>query len=446
MVLMDRPSRGRSERCTRHKSRMRWALAFTPVLLGLYLFSLHPAQAQTPTPTAIGSDWKVTIGQFDVSRYPDVTVYLNVTNARGEQVEGLQHGDFIVTEDGRLVALTGFAGVGEKRPVDIVYVFDITASMNEEIEGVVQTSLQFADELQRKGRDYRLGLVTFDDQVRQVQRTDNTLSVDAAEFKGWVSALTAGGGDMEPENDYAALHRALEMNFRKDAQIVFILITDAPAHRHGDPADSGVTFDDPKLDLEPTLKALKDKGVAVYAIAPDLDTFRKLAEGTGGRLYDIRSNPDFTGLVADIGRTLANQYRLTYRSPRPTYDGTRRNVQVRVGSASAGEVYAEQHLLTVRSNCLMGMLCLAPLLAALLALPAVRAGNRLLNRNAPSAEPAPSAVPGSQMDRKAYDISGANEAPAGPGSRDETIERRCPNCGQPLRREARFCNRCGSPV
>lgn len=400
------------------------------------------ARAQTPAP----EDWTVTIGQFDASKYPEITLYLNVADGAGRQVTDLKQEDFFITEDGRAVAITGFAGLSENRPVDIVFVFDTTASMAEEIAGVVRTSLAFADELERKGRDYRLGLVTFSDAVLQVNRPDLSLTDHASEFKEWVSKLVADGGDGEPENDYAAIHRAIEMNFRPQAQIVLILITDAPVHRYGDPPDGGAAFDDPNLDLKPTLDRLKAKGASVYAVAPAFAEFTSLASETGGRFYDIHQNPDFISLINEIGQTLANQYRITYRSPRPTYDGTRRNVQVLVGGAQARKIYAEQHLLNVQSNCLVGLLCLLPLMFALVAPMAGRIAWRWIQPTSPASQ----ATPNFNGEKAVLPAAIAtNVAPVGgegigqpPAPEENPMS--CPNCGQAARPGARFCSRCGA--
>lgn len=400
------------------------------------------ARAQTPPPEG----WTVTIGQFDASKYPEITLYLNVADSAGQQVTDLKQEDFFVTEDGQAVTITGFAGLNENRPVDIVFVFDTTASMSEEIAGVVRTSLTFADELERKGRDYRLGLVTFSDVVLQVNRPDHSLTDRASEFKEWASKLTADGGDGEPENDYAAIHRALEMNFRPQAQIVLILITDAPVHRFGDPPDGGTTFDDPNLELKPTLDSLKARGASVYAVAPAFAEFTSLTSETGGRFYDIHQNPDFTGLINEIGQMLANQYRITYRSPRPTYDGTRRNVQVLVGGAQARKMYAEQHLLNVQSNCLIGLLCLLPLTFALIAPMAVRMVWRWIQPAPPASQIAPisngeNVVPPAAIVTNAapVGVEGLGQPPA-----PEEIQVICPNCSQVARQGARFCSRCGA--
>lgn len=415
------------------------------VMLSLLMSSLWgalSAHAQTPTPQT----WTVTIGQFDVSKYPEITLYLNVTDAGGQQVKHLKREDFYVTEDGTPVAITAFAGVSESRPVDIVFVFDTTASMNEEIVGLVNTSLTFADLLVQRGRDYRLGLVTFGDEVLQVQRPDNTLTASAQEFKDWVSALRADGGQWEPENDYAALQRALQMQFRNGTQIVLILITDAPIHRYGDPPDSGVVFDDPKIDLQPTLDRVKEKGAAIYAIAPDLPEFTRLTVESSGRLYNIRTNPDFGGLVEEIGTTLANQYRITYRSPRPTYDGTRRDVRVLVGAAEARKAYAEQHLLNVQSNCLVGFLCLIPLLAALLLPPLGRALWRLANPvSAPVSGPS-SPTPPASPQPSGVTPQQAVPPPPTPPTEQAVGMARCPQCGGAVRSGAKFCNWCGAPL
>ena len=70
------------------------------------------------------------------------------------------------------------------------------------------------------------------------------------------------------------------------------------------------------------------------------------------------------------GTTIAQQYRIVYKSPRPTYDGTRRNIVVNVGGGSGapdstgGGAYVEQHLVNFKSNILIAIVLLLPLLVA----------------------------------------------------------------------------------
>jgi hypothetical protein len=421
-----------------------------------------PAVAQGTLP----KDLQISIAQFDASAYPNITIYVNVKDSAGNFVTNLQKDVFKVTEDGQSVEIVEFAGIGEKRLVDIVYVFDTTGSMSEEIDGVIRTSKSFADELQSKGRDYRLGLVTFGDVVLQVYRSDNALTNSADEFKGWVSSLTASGGDDDPENDYGAIKRATEMQFRNEAQKIFILITDAPPHHYGDAADGGHAFDDPDLDNRRIIDMLKGKSISIYAVTPNYNEFTTLASETRGSFYDIKSNPNFTGIIEQIGSTIANQYRITYRSPRPTYDGTRRDVKITVGESGISTAYAEQHLLNVESNLLVGLLCMLPLLAAVV----IPFGGQILLRSmrarTPAAEqvsqpgmgsapagggPVGAAMPVEYMPPLPPAAPPAPAIPSGgyaptppPAAAAGCVA--CPNCGCALKPNARFCPACGQAL
>jgi VWFA-related protein len=460
------------------------------------------AFAQTATPT----DYKVTIGQFDTSKYPEITIYVNVTDSSGKNVTNLKQDDFSVTEDSEKVTIVNYAGIGQSRPVDIVYVFDTTGSMANEINGVIQTSIAFADGLKTKGRDYRLGLVTFADIVLTVNRQDDTLTDDAEEFKRWVSSLKAEGGDADPENDYGAIKRASQMKFRDGAQKILILITDAPPHHYNDQADGGHLFDDSDLDNKRILDLLKSKNISVYAVTPDFSEFITLATDSGGKFYDLNKNPNFTGLIEVIGQTIANQYRITYKSPRPTYDGTRRDVTVTVGGKVATQEYSEKHLLNVQSNCLIGLLCMVPLMAALVIPLAGQALLGYLRKRSGAGTPGVTSATGAGMGRpsqeKAPGISyqpplpseiaqppmpPAPPLPVYPGSPNPipqvavqqpapaaihgpippvplseaaypgplkgsaapqplAVPLICQNCGRALKSTARFCPGCGHPV
>lgn len=420
MLILQKTNRrsGTAFSIRRLPSVLGWLLLLVAVVGWL---SADQAVAQTEVP----EDLVITISQFDTSKYPEITLYVNVKDGTGKHVTNLTRSDFSVSEDDKAVEMVDFAGEGQARLVDIVYVFDTTGSMSEEIKGVIRTSLAFADQLVSKGRDYRLGLVTFSDQVLQVYRQDDALSDQAEEFKGWVSGLKAEGGDGDPENAYGAIKRAAQMKYRDGAQKIIILITDAPPHKYGDADDGGQRFDDPDLSSTRILDLLKGKGISVYAVTPAYTEFTTLAADSGGQFYDLKVNPDFTSMIEEIGETLANQYRITYRSPRPTYDGTRRDVTVKVGEKAATKEYSEKHLLTIQSNCLVGLLCLTPLLGALVIPLAGKAALKYLQA------------------RSAGEVPPAAAPPSLVRPEEMSPPQACPKCGNLLRSGAKFCNACG---
>jgi Ca-activated chloride channel homolog len=373
--------------------------------------------------------YAVSLAQVDTTRYPSITLYVNVRDASGNSVGGLSKDQFRITEDGALVEIKEFAGTGESRIVDIVFVFDTTISMDDEIEGVKRTCIAFAQKLKDQRRDYRLGLVAFGDEIRGVYKSSGDLTDNAEEFQGWISSLRATGGAGSSENDFAALKQASQMKFRANTQKIFILITDAPSHHFGDSPDSGVRFDDPDLTVERATAILKENAVTLYAITYDHSDFRRLAQETNGEFHELRSTTDFTGIIDKLGMTIAQQYRIVYTSPRPTYDGTRRNIVVNVGSGagspdgSGGGEYVEQHLVNFKSNILIAIGLLLPLLVALgLPVPFL-----LWQRQPASIAPN---IPLADLGRERVAPGGMN----------------CPRCAQPLRAGAKFCAKCGTPM
>ncbi len=294
------------------------------VLLLWAIFPMVPLLA-APWPQVAG---RVLVGQVDTTAFPRLTLYVSVLDDRGFPVLGLQRADFSVTEEGQEVDLVDFSGLDQRRPVDVVFVFDSTSSMGTWIDAVKAYVVGFATALQRQGRDYRLGLVTFGDEVRGVYNADGSLTGNVEQFQGWIEQLQPeGGGDM-PENAYGAIQQASAMSFRPDAQRILILITDAGPHRYGDAPDEGAAFDDPDLELRPTLDLLRERGATVYAVAIALDEYFALADETGGQFYDIGG--DFTEIIEQLGAAIAQQYRLVYRSPRPAFDGAVRQIRVTV--------------------------------------------------------------------------------------------------------------------
>src|SRR6202790_5437818 len=92
-----------------------------------------------------------------------VELDFGLTDQNGQPVGNLRPDNVQVFEDGKLAKILDFRGVGQGRPVDIVFVMDVTESMQPYIDAVKQNVISFAQDLQSNSRDYRLGLVTFED-------------------------------------------------------------------------------------------------------------------------------------------------------------------------------------------------------------------------------------------------------------------------------------------
>jgi VWFA-related protein len=273
------------------------------------------------------------------SRYPEVEIIVNVRDAAsGRGVYGLDKADFAVAENNDRQEVGGFVvkAAGRVEPIDIVFVFDQTGSMQDEIDAVKENTLLFADILRGSGMDFRLGLVTFSDAVETVR----DLTPDAGAFKGWISEIRANAGGDEPENDLAALERALQFKFRPGAQVVFILVTDAPYHQN-----DSVT----SLSMLPLAKRIKLEGIRVFPITVDLAQYHWMARETDGTAFSITK--DFSSIIESLAVTLTAQYRLTYVTTDPSFDNTQREVEVRIkGHGSAGASYRSSANITVSSQ------------------------------------------------------------------------------------------------
>ena len=262
------------------------------------------------------------------SRFPLISVDVNVRDAKsGAPISDLLPADFVVMEDLKPSDVLSVESVAptsaDTRGVDFVFVFDDTGSMAEEIDGLIQRTLEFANIVQASGFDYRFALVSFGDELNS--KVDFTTSAD--DFKRSVAALSADGGGDEPENALDALHyAATEFSHDPERRKVFILITDAPFHS----ADNVTarTANDVLADL--------DKLDAVlYVVGPNLDEYRWLADSRAGSFYD-KDSGQFKRVIEQIAGGSASNYRLTLRSSRPDFDNTWRALDVEVKGTAEG--------------------------------------------------------------------------------------------------------------
>jgi len=221
----------------------------------------------------------------------------------------------------------------ESRLADIIFVLDVTGSMEDEINAVKENMLNFVNALVESGIDYGIGFVVFGD-IFYTYNYGN-LYYDQSTILNIINNITLGehnigNGDDATENQLGAMAEAANMNFRPGAQRVEILLTDAPSHESDWVTD---------LTVETLIERLKAANVTVFPVfdnsdSDQLDQYVPIADAINstGSYYHIYDN--FNNIISQIGSTIAATYLVRYKSSNPILDGTERNVRVLVSYGS----------------------------------------------------------------------------------------------------------------
>lgn len=259
---------------------------------------------------------------LDTDEYPHVTAHVNVDSPSGT-VKGLGEETFEVRENGEEREITSFEFIDDA--LDLAFVFDDTGSMSREIDGAKAGVTDLTDSIDNRGIDARYALVSFKDDVEVDQR----FTTNASRLKSSVDRLAASGGGDVPEANFDAIERALDLDWRSNAQRVIVDITDAPSHYRNDGSGfSEYTFDD-------VTQHLREGDVTFISVSPDqenrTDSLKSVAGDVGGLWTDISGvrssgsggSPDnFQRVLERISSLIASTYVLTYFSCAPPGERT----------------------------------------------------------------------------------------------------------------------------
>ena len=196
-----------------------------------------------------------------------------------------------------------------KPQADIVFVLDVTSSMQRAIIGVRDGIKSFADGLDPKRLDFRIGLVAFRDlaegepsEVLRFKPDSSPFSTDPVEFKEQVNRLRAEGGGDAPESSLDALCEAAELPLRQKANKVLILITDAPPQL----PDSRVKV---LRDVQDVLRERRIDQLHIVSYSTWSQVYKKLWDGPTGQYFDLaaisRNDDSFNRLLPELSRVIA---------------------------------------------------------------------------------------------------------------------------------------------
>jgi photosystem II stability/assembly factor-like uncharacterized protein/Mg-chelatase subunit ChlD len=270
----------------------------------------------------------VTVNSVDAGAFPVIKTFVSVIDpASRSALDDLSAEHFKLREEGTLQSpiKVELISTGSGAKADIVFVFDVTGSMGDEIAGLKARALGFADALSAKGIDFRLGLVTFSDSTEEV----HDFTADAAEFKAWIDGLRASGGGDVKENALEGLARASKLSFRESSQKMAVLITDAEYHQAGESGGGSTSY-----TTETMIGLMQGLRIVTHVVGPDGTQFHTLADRTSGLWFNITS--DFGKIIDDISSMLTTQYVITYTTSNPVPDNTWRQVAVVVERSGKG--------------------------------------------------------------------------------------------------------------
>jgi len=269
---------------------------------------------------------QIRITQVDNSNFPNVTVYVSVTNAAGEPV-GIDPATIEIRENGEVIQPASMQGGGEVGgeviPVTTMLVMDISGSMdkNDKLAAAKEAAKSYVSQM-RPGD--QAGLITYDTQVYTVQ----PITTDTAALTSAIDGLQTGS-DTAMYNALIEAEKALEgVSGRK----AIIVLTDGLDNKSQSTAEDVIT-------------GIGESGLTISAIGfGDVSTvgqtglnevaLKSLSERAGG-VYGFATAPDaLRDLYAQQSRTLQSEYRITYVSPSTLRDGINRGLSVSIVGAA----------------------------------------------------------------------------------------------------------------
>lgn len=292
-----------------------WFVSFT-IALALSLVVVLTAHAQGPL---------ITITQIDQSRFPQVDVYISVTDAGGNPVRNVPASAFRLEENGKEMALTAATRSGEQGPVSTVLIIDRSGSMHfgGKMAGAKQAATTFVN-LMRPGD--RTALIQFDTDVETLQ----PMTEDKRALLAAIQKIVPRGNTAL----YDALNQAARHFETAQGRKAVIVVTDGMDNAS-------------KVNRETILKQAGEGGFPIYTIGLgakgagygsqegiDESVLRELANASYGEYFYTPDASQLSGFYQQLSLRIQNEYRLTYVSPNALRDGLRHAIVVTAPGAA----------------------------------------------------------------------------------------------------------------
>jgi VWFA-related protein len=351
-----------------------WSQGIALILLSLLAFS-------SPLTAFAQSDEQIRITQVDNSNFPNVIVYVSVTNSAGDPV-GVDPGTIQISENGAVMKPVDLRGGGDVGggaiPVTTMLVIDISGSMdkNGKLDAAKEAGKKYVSQM-RPGD--QVGLMTYDTKVYTVQ----PITTDIAMLTSAIDGLKSGSDTAM----YNALVEAEKTLAGISGRKAIIVLTDGLDNKSKNSADD-VIAGIGQSGLTISAIGFGDAGITGQT-GLDEAGLKSLSEKTGG-LYSFATDvQSLTAFYQQYGQSLQSEYAITYVSPFTLRDGINRALTVSLATPG-GQISQEADYnpggvlpeVPGQSWALFGMI-FASLLVLLLVPIAISRGAGLFDRTKP---------------------------------------------------------------
>lgn len=239
--------------------------------------------------------YSIGVQNVNNSAFPMVSIYMQVTDDEGRSVRGLTKDDFSFADPSLNILSVRPIDSTRRIPVDVTLIIDCSGSMGEEIDAVRANAQSFVDKMEMSGADYRIGGVLYGSIIYDTLHP----TADFNRFREFVANASAIGGD---EISTLAVQAATEMNYRPDAQRIFVLIT-----------DDWVVQQNAELTEADMVDMLWNTKARLYTIGDPCKNNNAVTTRLAlGQEFNIRS--PFNSILDEIGTDITTTYELVYES------------------------------------------------------------------------------------------------------------------------------------
>jgi Ca-activated chloride channel family protein len=290
------------------------------ILVAIVILAFAPLQKAL----ALEDGVNIRITQVDNSMFPQVTVYVSVTNSSGEPL-AVDPDRIQILENGQMMQPFQVSGSGGIGPLTSLLAIDVSGSMYDSGKlNAAKAAAQAYIEQMRPGD--QAGLLTFNTNVTLLQ----AITTDHATLFQAINSLDARGDTTM----FDALDKAVQLLQDVPGRKAIIVLTDGLDNR------SKFTADDVIQAIQAGGLSISTIGLgdpAKLGINSGLDEaiLQSLAAQAGG-VYGYANDPaSLLGLYEQYGRALQSEYRITYTSSSTLHDGLNRTLTVSLGGSAS---------------------------------------------------------------------------------------------------------------